>query len=310
MSKRRAHFQIKGTDMKYLAFAALAALPALNIAKAEELKWTPECEFVKTDKRLDPIRDKVPLSFSEEPTQFMLENDAKPTITEQRALRAWAEDNESCLNAEIKQLTKQGVDLSHTSKTPHQKINADLKLFEQGKISYREYFIREDIAMKRIMDAYYRKWHKDEIQKSLAESSKAWPSDSPYWTYYTYAMQVAQDMGDGKISRDSADQLIEAKRKEVNAQVAALSAPKTAILNCAFHFDGGPDFERPFTINYTNGTVNGFKANFTETEIRWESTSKDGIAMRFVLNRTSGTMYTSDQNTFIQAHCAPAVKQF
>lgn len=296
--------------MKYMAITALIILLASGNANADDTKWTPECEFLKTDIRLAPIRDKIAVSIGEDETPAMLENDAKPTPLEQRALHAWREDIEKCLDAEMKQLTQQGVNLNKTNKSPARKPDPDVKLLEQGKLSYREYFLRVDAAKKRILDSYYRNRHKDEIQRALTESSKSWPSDSPYWAYYTYAMQVAQDMGDGKISQDTADRLIEKKRQETIDRIAALTAPKTALLNCVFHVDGNPDFERPYTIDYTNTTVNGFKANFSETEIRWESTSKDGTAMRYVLNRTSGTMYAGDQQYVIQGHCSPAVKQF
>ncbi|HEX7643878.1 MAG TPA: hypothetical protein VF450_25445 [Noviherbaspirillum sp.] len=296
--------------MKYIAFAAFAALSISNFAMADTVKWTSECEFLKADKRLDPIRDKIPVSLGDEPTPTMLENTMKPTRAEQRALQAWSQDNKSCIEAEFKGLVKQGAIPAPNGKAQQGKLPHDFVLLEQGKISYREYLLRLDASTKQTMEAYNRKKQLEEIQRALTEASKSWPSNSPYWAYYNYSMQVAQDMGDGKISQETADQLIETKRKEVDAQVAALSAPKAITLNCAFHFDGGPDFERPFTINYANGTVNGFKGSFTETEIRWEATGNDGATMRFLLNRNSGTMYASDQKMFVQGRCAPAVKQF
>jgi hypothetical protein len=94
-------------------------------------------------------------------------------------------------------------------------------------------------------------------------------------------------------------------------------APKVLTLNCTMEASeiGGislPAFDQPLTIDFTNNTVNGNKAEFYENEIRWTYQTTSGSNFNAKLNRLSGSYsYGNDQFPILRTgHCAPATRQF
>ena len=98
---------------------------------------------------------------------------------------------------------------------------------------------------------------------------------------------------------------------------ATSSAPKILTLNCILNAINSGSFTIPetqvaLTIDYTNSTVNGYKAQIYENEIRWDSKATDGSTFHVTLNRLSGFIGYGDEEfaTIRSGHCTPATRQF
>lgn len=302
----------------FIRFAGVIGILACSsccaLAQEAQFKIPEICTSYQSDKRLDPIRGKFALGEGAMRfaviTDEMKRNESKPTQVERKALQIYHLGQTACLKALTDTKQQYHVDAADPiSAKPYVESQLALRLLIDAKISYADYYRRIEKASNLMIEQTLQASGKKEIEAWLTESSKSWPSNSPLWDFYNYSMQIAKDLGDGKISRQTANELIEAKRVSVNQEIAASLMPKTATLNCSFEMSGITQ-EIPLRIDYTKKSVDGNKAIFTETEIMWKSSSKDGTVFANILNRISGNLITSGYEALLQAHCLPAVKQF
>ena len=105
--------------------------------------------------------------------------------------------------------------------------------------------------------------------------------------------------------------MIEERRLKINQELADKATPKLVTLNCSLSLKNGEQHEMAVTLDYTNLTANGNKAEFYENEIRWSYSLSNGNTYHETLNRLSGfyNVFT-DQFVLGTGRCVPATKQF
>ena len=152
--------------------------------------------------------------------------------------------------------------------------------------------------------------------KSWLDPNKAANSNNRLWlSFYDEAIEIAQQVEGGTVLPFVADKMIEDKRLALNKAMVA-AKPNIVNLNCSLEFYNpilniNQHRDEAITIDYTNSTVNGIQATFSDTLISWQAQGKsysgETRLYHFSINRLSG-FYNTDGGW--SGHCAPAQRQF
>lgn|GEM_PF-1365825 len=274
-----------------------------------------------TNKKLDPVRNKIPFWYLNVGTDSMRNNTNKPTAQEKEALQAYLNANIVCdalSNADLFPNDEKKQNEKNISQ--EKSLKKELQPLIDGKITYAEYSLRQDQKIKTDLKSLGLdpniydpkpvdpKRYQNFIESWLGPYKVNYPENSPWWSLYYYAVGIAKEVDKGKISDENAAKLIEVKRIKVNEEIAALSAPKIVTLNCSVTLSGGERRDMVLAIDYTNLQVNGYKAEFSENIIRWtvpDPVNPDG---HYTLNRLSGFLNIGNYqfSSLISGYCAPA----
>lgn len=304
-----------------LSICAMLTL-ARNVAFAQDANVgttsiTDTCTKGYANSKIDPVRDKIYIVGSQL-TDDMLKDKSKPNAIEKEALRVYVDAEVACAKSLYAIAFKDNEQMRLAQDIQAKKrIEAETRPLINGKITYAEYNRRQDQKLKdaeeRMKEAGFDHRYENYVEAWLSPNKSAYPSGSPWWGFYNYAIATAKDVDRGKISEEEAAKLIEDKRLKVNEEIAASAAPKVTTLNCPVHGPAGEQGDIPIAIDYTNMKVNGRKADFYENSIRWSIPSTDGSSdTDFTLNRLSGFINVgSDQfPSLMSGYCAPATKKF
>jgi len=278
------------------------------------------CDKVYSDKKLDPLRGKMPTDGAGVWTDEMSKNDLKPNAEEKSALRAYLQAEIACqrlINAYIfenDEITRRTAD-----RDAEALFTKRISPLKSGKITYAEYFRRIDQAGQKWLTKYQKEHgidpqrYEHAIESWLAPFKSNYAANSPWWGFYSDAIATAKDVDGGKISEATGQKLIDDRRLKFNQELADSSAQKLTNLNCVINSDTMQQREFALEIDYDNKKVNGRNAEFYDNEIRWYlRTDSDGIKIFNVLNRLSGFLsFQTDQARVMgAARCTIAVKQF
>ena len=277
------------------------------------------------NKKLDPIRSKIPFWLLNGATDAMQKNFNIPTKEEKIALKAYLNASITCDTLTTADILKNDEKKQHeTNLRKVESLKEELQPLIDGKITYAEYLRRQDKKGEKALKSMGfdpneftqkpidPKRYQNFVESWLGQYKANYPANSPWWTLYYYAIGIAKDVDKGKMSDENAAKLIEEKRLKVNQEMAALTAPKVVNLNCSVTSSGGSQNEIALTIDYTNMQVNGFKAEFYENEIRWTVPDPVNPDSHFTLNRLSGFVSggTYQSSNLVTGHCTQATRQF
>jgi hypothetical protein len=285
------------------------------------------CAKVFANKKIDPLRGKIPIwgdyTFAE--IDKMQKNENRPTASEIKALRVFINASLACNKEKFEETYAQynkadGKADSEANmrrrKTVEEETNnkfnrfleATLMPLARGEITYADYMRRRSMLMAALAEtANDSNTFQTYIESWLGPMREKFPADSPWQGFYNYAISVAKDVDSLKISKEEGNKLIEDRRLKINQEIASASSPKVTTLNCTLILNNGQRSDIPLTLDYTNSTVNGFKAQIQETDIYWSSGE-----YRNSLNRLSGFINITSEKLHnpLSGKCVHAEKKF
>lgn len=250
------------------------------------------------------------------PTAEMRANEIVPTAKERAALPAYFSAESGCSRLWVADFLRESGNTQSLPK-PLGPFEEE-RLLQGGKISYAEYFRRRDMRVEAgvedAMKAHGLTNHayQDAVEGWLAPFKTNYFADSPWWTFYSFALEKARDADAGKISQKEAQDLIESRRLKVNEEMAAQTAASLVSLNCEMTAGPGQTRDMALVMDYSNKQVNRFPATFTETTVTWSTGSAGSGTYNYQLNRLSGFLNVGTEQfpVLSTGRCAPAKRKF
>jgi hypothetical protein len=265
---------------------------------------------------LVPLRGKMPMAIPISPTDEMRSEEMVPTAKERSALPAYFAAVRACSRLLVADLlgTPAGTQPLQKSLV----LSEDERLLHGGRISYAEYFRRQDRHNKAMAEEFAkaqgleRHAYQDAVEAWLAPSKSNYPTDSLWWTFYSFAIERAREVDSGKISQEVAQNLIEVQRLKVNEQMAAQTAASMVSLNCEMTAGSNQAADIPLVLDYSSKQVNGYTATFGETTVSWSVGPSGNGPYNYQLNRFSGFLSIGNAQfpRLATGHCTPAKKKF
>lgn len=296
-----------------LAVAACFSASAQRFSK----ETIAACSREYASSKLDPLRGKLNVNWGESVTDDMRANQRKTTPNERVALAAYLDALAACYRYQSIEIFP---DDFRKQKENEVKLNnwsfQDLEDLKAGKISYADYFSRQDKKFEDFKQSYYeaqsKRQYQTEIESWLDAGKSKYGNFKPFWSFYEFAVEISKKVDQKLILREAGEKAIEERRLQFNKDWAEENAPKPVMLNCSF--DGGKNFRTdwPMNIDFAKSQVNGYSAQISESEIHARFPSKNGDDTFLTINRLSGfgTMGSEKFPILVSGYCRPASKQF
>ena len=328
--------RILAAALLFLSIPAIAAsdYPCMNCLTSEAMEELKKgnaeakkiCTQAFSDSELLSLFEKVPIPEDGPITESMLNLDRRPTAKEKAALHVYYVAHKNCLNAWSNAILHFQLYIGATinevddMKKAHQKSNEhelnNTHLLAEGKLTFAEYNSKENQRREDARVEGKKGYELMLLRKNYQANIKAWldpfksvnAKNLPWQEFYKEAIEIAQEVKNGKIEPQIADKMIEDKRLALNQ---SMDKAKRVTLNCTSMKMSSSNKQlpdSPVTIDFTKSTVNGVSATINEDTISWATSTKEII----IINRLSGfiSIGTDQFPALITGHCAPAQRQF
>lgn len=299
----------------FLGLAIAACFSAL--AEGVSKETIAACSREYASSKLDPLRGKLDVSWGESVTDDMRANQRKPTPSERVALAAYLDALAACHR--YQSIERFPTDFRKQKESEEQLKNwqfQDLGDLKAGKISYAEYFRRQDKKLEDFKqsfnEAQSKRQYQTEMENWLDAGKSKYGNFKPFWSFYEFAIETSKKVDQKLIPKETGEKAIEERRLQFNKEWAEENAPKPVLLNCSFDGTNGFHMDRPMNIDFAKNQVNGYSAQISESEIRVRLPSKNGDDVLLTINRLSGygTMGSEKFPMLVSGYCRPASKQF